>query len=265
MVRIRHRGLGSRVDFEGIVEPVKRLGAGKTLTGRRAARAVGRVGQNLCLLTQAALQHLVDDPALLAVQVSRRLPFRSRLVLGHAIERLAPFLPGLGALGSVMAGRHGAAVEVLARQLRAERPRDSRVAGEVAILVDRYDLLPENASPASKARASWSCGDMSGAVATLEAAGQGRSRYARRLRSELDLLQPADNPSGRTRPSRTIPPPARRRPACTASAHELAPTYAIRILPAKSSNPHCSERARHRVHGVDADRLPRHGRHSPGS
>ncbi|MGO1407004.1 MAG: glycosyltransferase [Brachybacterium sp.] len=99
-------------------------------------------------------------------------------------------------------------MEVLARQLRAERPRDSRVAGEVAILVDRYDLLPENASPASKARASWSCGDMSGAVATLEAAGQGRSRYARRLRSELDLLQPGYRlpPVGQDRAERSPRP-----------------------------------------------------------
>lgn len=142
------------------------------------------------MLAQAALQHLVDDPALLAIQASRKLPFGPRTIAGRALERITPFLPALGALGSVMTGRTAAAESALEQQLVRRPRRISRLAGEVAILLDRDDLLPESVSPVTRARAAWARGAMSEAVLMLESAGLEDRRYTRRLRSELQLLQP---------------------------------------------------------------------------
>lgn len=61
---------------------------------------------------------------------------------------------------------------------------------EVALLLDRPDLISAGASPVTRARVAWMAGDLSDAVAILEQAGRGDSRYAERLRSELQLLHP---------------------------------------------------------------------------
>lgn len=149
-----------------------------------------RTLRNGRLLATAALQHLADDPALLAIQVSRRLPFGPRMAVGRTLEKAGTALPALGALGSVMAGRDAAAKSSLEQSSADQRYRASRVAGEVAILLDRIDLLPTDASATTRARAAWSRGELSVAVRILEASGAHGSRYARRLRSELQLLQP---------------------------------------------------------------------------
>lgn len=89
-----------------------------------------------------------------------------------------------------MAGRGAVGVETLER-LNVERSRrPSRLAGEVAILLDRLDLIPAEAPAATHARAAWSRGDLEQALKILVEGGAGASRYARRLRSELQLLQP---------------------------------------------------------------------------
>ena len=44
--------------------------------------------RNLRLLVAASVEHLVDDPALFVVQVSRRLPFRVRMAMGSSLERI---------------------------------------------------------------------------------------------------------------------------------------------------------------------------------
>lgn len=64
----------------------------------------------------------------------------------------------------------------------------SRLLGEVAILVDRVDLVPDDAPVPTRARAAWSLGDISGAVGLLDAAGRGDSPQGIRLRSEQKLL-----------------------------------------------------------------------------
>lgn len=162
-----------------------------------------QVVRNARLLLQSAAQHLVDDPALLAVQVSRRMPFSARVHAGRALLALASRIPGGGgaaALGAHMAGDEASATEQIARGVR------SRLGGEVAILLQRTDLLPENPSPVTQARAAWARGDLSTAFDILEAAGQGQSRYARRIRSELALLSPGYRlpvtAVGATRPGR---------------------------------------------------------------
>lgn len=143
--------------------------------------------RNARLLVQAATQHLLDDPALLAIQVSRRLPMGGRRRAGQVLQAGGSRLPraeGLAALGAFMAGNDDAALQHLA----SARTAGSRTAGEVAVLLDRADLLPDDAPASTRARARWAQGDLTGAVQALDAAGRGGSAQARRLRSELELL-----------------------------------------------------------------------------
>lgn len=149
-----------------------------------------RTFQNGGLLATAAGQHLVDDPALLAIQVSRRLPFGPRMIVGRALEKIGATVPAVSALGSVMTGRDAQAERSVERANERSGWMMSRLAGEVAILVGRVDLIPATAPAATRARAAWSQGEMSGALSIVDKAGHGRSRYARRLRSELKLLEP---------------------------------------------------------------------------
>lgn len=147
-----------------------------------------RIARNTRLLLESAVQHLLDDPALLAIQVSRRLPMGARRRIGQGLRSTAARLPrgdGVAALGAFMAGDETAALQ----HLTAARAEGSRTAGEVAVLLDRTDLLPASAPASTRARALWAAGDLSGAVESLDAAGRGGTPQARRLRSELELLE----------------------------------------------------------------------------
>ena len=127
------------------------------------------------------------------------------MLLGRAIARTGPVLPGLGALGSVMAGRTEAAERTL--ELAPARPGE-RLRGEVAILLDRLDLLRTDAPAPTRARAAWSRGDLDGALAILREAGLDHSRYALRLRSERELLAPGMRvpaPEGARPPAAGVP------------------------------------------------------------
>lgn len=146
-----------------------------------------RVVRNARLVLQSVAQHLVDDPALLAVQVSRRLPFRARVSAGRALRSVAAAVPGghgAAALGAYMSGDTAAAHELLDRTAGSR----SRMRGEVAVLLERYDHISPDSAPTTRARAAWTRGDLSGAVEILARAGLSDSRYARRLQSELQLL-----------------------------------------------------------------------------
>lgn len=163
--------------------------------GRRKPKNRGDVSRtprclrNARLLVAAALQHLRDDPALLAIQISRMLPMTLRARAGHILRAagtVADRSGGMAALGSFMAGEDGLAVEYLERGEQAV----SRLRGEVAVLMDRVDLVHENAPVSTRARALWSQGSPSAALDVLESAGRGTGRQARRLRSERQLLDP---------------------------------------------------------------------------
>lgn len=146
------------------------------------------VGRNLRLLSQAGLYHLVDDPALLALQLSRRLPMLVRIRVGGALRRLGDRIPrgkGVAALGAVMAGDSVGAESLLA----LSEPR-GRLRNEVAVMVDREDLVDPHAPSIVLARAAWARGELHRAIEILERSDRGSSLYARRLRSELRLLQP---------------------------------------------------------------------------
>lgn len=176
--------------YDGILGCVKLPGTGSKLDGRRSRRWFARMPRNGRLIVQAALQHLGDDPILLVLQVSRRLPVGARVATGNFLQRVSGALPEVGALGAVLAGRRDAAVDVLSRQPSPSGRWRARVAGEVAILVGRQDLIPEDSPATVLARAAWARGDLTGAVGILRDGGEESGRYARRLRSEFALLQP---------------------------------------------------------------------------
>ena len=174
-----------------------------------------RLVRNARLLLQSGIQHLIDDPVLLAVQVSRRLPFAARMRAGKALRMLSARLPGgdgAAALGAFMAGDVAGAQQLIQRSAGSR----SRLRGEVAVLLDRFDLVAQDASAMTCARAAWARGDLSGAVEILEAGGKGASRYARRLRSELQLLSPGHRlPAG---------------PRTAAANRQPAPGESLRVL-----------------------------------
>src|SRR5699024_7607211 len=117
------------------------------------------------------------------------MPFAIRVRVGRALRAAASLLPGgqgAAALGAYMAGDTTTATELLTSTIDSR----SRMRGEVAVLLQRTDLLSPSAAPETRARAAWAHGDLSGAIAVLEAAGKGGFRYARRLRSEFQLLSP---------------------------------------------------------------------------
>ena len=148
-----------------------------------------RVALNARLLLQSALQHAVDDPALLVVQVSRRLPFVVRVRAGRALRAIASAVPGgrgAAALGAFMAGD----VKDAQNRLAADPHSRSTMHAEVSVLLDRPELLSSVAPVMTRARSAWSRGEMREALEILDAAGRGSSAYARRLRSELQLLRP---------------------------------------------------------------------------
>lgn len=167
--------------------------------------------RNARLLVQSGLQHLVDDPVLLAVQMSRRLPFRARVATGRALRRVAGGFrsgQGLAALGAVMAGE-----DIRAEQtVMASAGLRSRLGDEVAVLLDRSELVTTAAPAPTRARVAWNRGDLSAAIAILQDAGRGDSRYARRLRSELTLVQPGYKLPAPARPRRVRATPAEDEP-----------------------------------------------------
>lgn len=150
-------------------------------------RSVLRNGR---LLLQSAAQHAADDPALLVMQVSRRLPFHARVLAGralHSVGRRVTAGRGVAALGAFMAGDLSAARGLV----NGPGARDHLwLRGEVAVLLGRMDLVGPQDPPRTCARAAWARGQMTEAVEILDEAGLGESVYAQRLRSELRILQP---------------------------------------------------------------------------
>ncbi|WP_024476129.1 glycosyltransferase family 4 protein [Arthrobacter sp. CAL618] len=153
---------------------------------------VGAVLRNARLLGTTALRHLSDDPFLLLLQVSRRLP-------GGAVYRAAgaaSFLrrtPVTQAVAAYLRGDSSRTQEVLRSALDAGGRASTAIRlAEVALAAGYLTMADEfivcgktpGAPDASRtiARRRWYDGDMSGAVEVLRAAG--RNRTAERLESE---------------------------------------------------------------------------------
>lgn len=146
-------------------------------------------GRSVALAVQTVVRHAVDDPVLLALQISRKLPHALQITLGGVLSHL----PGAGfqALGVQMCG--GAFPAQARRALENETSGfwarlQKRISAEVAISYGEVDWRNTRIPLITRARTAWDMGAVSAAVELAEQAGA-RS-YARRLRGEVELLTP---------------------------------------------------------------------------
>ncbi len=180
--------------------------------GRRLGRAA-ELAADASVTASTVAAHLVEDPLLLALQTTRRLPRRvvapATRVLLRVGDRRGAHRAGLAtALGAWLAGTPDVAGDVL-EALAARRPARrwrrarGRLAAELAVQLGRPELvdrLLDGRAPALQARAAWLRGDLTAAVA--RAGGPGGSRVlGDRLASEARVLQAGWWPVPPTRPA----------------------------------------------------------------
>ena len=160
-----------------------------------------QLARNFSLIASTAATHFADDPALLMVLASQKLPGRFVSKLG-AVSRALPQRAYITSLLSLLAGDHAA----LQTQLRATRrgpwkgtgPRPRVALANVAIAAGYPDLASELLSGATTtkrgaapaiARLRWHSGDMAGAVDALEGIPGRRARHMlARLESEREVF-----------------------------------------------------------------------------
>ncbi|MBD7994485.1 glycosyltransferase [Arthrobacter sp. Sa2CUA1] len=159
----------------------------------RAGRLVGNLG----LAAGTVWEHLGDDPALLALQVSRRLPAGAV----RPAARAAAQMPGvvLPAMAAVIQGRSADAGSLLSGALdTALRPRSAVRLADTAIAAGLPDLAaqllkaaPERTAGKSgaAARLLWHQGAMTEAVQTLRDGNAAERRQGQRLASELRVFE----------------------------------------------------------------------------
>ena len=169
------------------------------MTGRTAELVT-----NLRLTVSTVAGHLREDPLLLAVQVSRRAPRRATRATGTALTRSGePLTRATGAwlLGELDDARDQLRQAVALPQSRGGLVRAGRVRRrwlvELAVQLGTADDLPAELFDGlrqSRARALWQRGDLSGAVATLDAAtgvaARRDSPLRARLASEVRMMSP---------------------------------------------------------------------------
>lgn len=154
--------------------------------------------RNLRLAANTAGQHLTDDPAVLFLQLSRRLPVR---LVRPAARLVCSLTPGNSAavpvlLASLMRGNDD---DVL-RRLRVAADRavtgeTARRLADVALAAGHPGLSDAFLSAAAgaagvksaQARRLWHDGDLSGAVAALDGSGPAGRRQRARLAGEAAL------------------------------------------------------------------------------
>ncbi len=157
---------------------------------------------NLRLAAGTASQHLTDDPALLILQIARRLPARVAQPLAAVTARRyganSASVPAL--LAGLVRGAEASVVRLLEESAQSPQlmPDRARAMADIALVANRPDVadaLLSRAVGASrlnsvKARRSWYSGDVSGAVAHLENVNSGAERRQRaRLAAELRILE----------------------------------------------------------------------------
>ena len=158
---------------------------------------------NVCLAATTVLEHLGDDPVVLALQVSRRLPASLVRPLATAGGKLA----GGSVLGSLAAFIRGDAAALSQRLAAAaarhpkgnsDRSRNRLHLADIAIAAG----FPQEAQqligsvpagtpglPGTVARSRWHAGDMTGAVSALSGGSRRERRQQRRLAAELAVFQ----------------------------------------------------------------------------
>ncbi|UBH24160.1 glycosyltransferase [Micrococcus porci] len=161
----------------------------------RAPR-VRRLAANAALTGRTVADHLLDDPVVLALQVSRRLPTGLRARVGGVLADVPARVAVPRGIGLAMLGREEQLQAALVDADDAPGPRERARRAEVLLAAGRDEdaerLLadvPADAPGAAEARARlrWHRGDMTGAVLVLSPHGrQGRLRA--RLAAERDSL-----------------------------------------------------------------------------
>ncbi|WP_445154079.1 glycosyltransferase [Arthrobacter sp. Hor0625] len=160
--------------------------------------------RNVRLAAGVIASHLTDDPMLLLLQVSRRLPARLVGPLSQAATRIAPYnSSGRPALLAALVGGNADEVQrrlalAAAAKPTGERARqlaDVALAAQLPDLADGFLDRAEGARGLSQARARrlWYDGALSDAVEVLEdfvrgGAGHGTRGQLARLAAERDVL-----------------------------------------------------------------------------
>ncbi|MCC3293027.1 glycosyltransferase [Arthrobacter sp. zg-Y411] len=150
------------------------------------------------LAAGTVLEHLGDDPVVLGLQVSRRIPGRVLDPLVRTVERVAARTV-LGPLAAVVRGEKETAERRLtaassegAAGRRALHFADVATAAGFGDLADRLIAAAEPGTrglPGTLARRRWYDGDMTGAVEVLESGSRAERRQQRRLASELAVFE----------------------------------------------------------------------------
>ncbi|MHA7297081.1 glycosyltransferase family 4 protein [Pseudarthrobacter sp. MDT3-1] len=156
---------------------------------------------NLRLAAETAAQHLADDPALLMLQISRRLPDRLVQPIAGLVRRscAADSISVPVLLAGLVAGEQ----EEIVRRLESALSRGTfsankaRSMADVALVAHRPDLADSLLAQATgarrlravQARRFWYSGAVTSAVEVLADAGGGERRQSKRLAAELRILE----------------------------------------------------------------------------
>lgn len=173
--------------------------------------------RNLRLAAHTAGQHLADDPMLLFLQVSRRVPSSVVRPLARLTRAAAP--QGSTAVPALLASLTRGDTDDVSRRLRIAAVRNvsgkkARKLADIALVANQpelSDLLLAGAGNApglkpAQARRLWYAGDLSGAVAVLAGSNRGGRQQQARLAGEAAVYAGA-RPS--LRPQAFTPVPGR--------------------------------------------------------
>ena len=211
--------------------------------GALTKRRLPRVATNLALTARTVVDHLLDDPVVLSLQVSRRLPPAVRQRLGRALAAV----PGTAAvptgLGLAVLGRDEDVLALLGRDAGRAGARERVRRAEVLLaagrdgaaeqlLTDVPDMTP--GLPAARARIAWHRGDMTSAVEAL-----GQSGRAGRLRARLDSERRS-----------LLGAPVRLSPADQARARDYIPRPRSVLFVLTNSLPHTGSGYAQRSHSL---------------
>jgi glycosyltransferase involved in cell wall biosynthesis len=191
---------------------------------------------NARLSVGVVAQHLTDDPVVLFLQISRRLPVSlvtkvSRL-LGSLVPRRSATVPAL--LAALCGGDHSdverrlqLAIDRGVSGQKAKRLADIAIAANMPALADQCLIRAAHATgvKSTQARRFWHEGSLSAAVEVLEGAGAAGQRQRLRLASELAVLH---GKSPHLAPRRFRPVPNRVLHLLTNSLPHTASGYAQR-------------------------------------
>lgn len=150
--------------------------------------------KNLTLAASTAVNHLADDPVVLALQISRRLPSSVVMPAARFVTRLCPRSTSTPALlATYMTGDTAGLESKLSAALTSEvQANRARLAADVALAAGQpawaRKFLPlaklSKRFPATLARYQWYHGDMKGAIAALAGQRGSMKRHQDRLVGE---------------------------------------------------------------------------------